>query len=116
LVASLPLAVTLAIQGGAMVSYSSEYRTVALLGLVPALTIWLRANPPGTLAILAGVGLGIFLPVAFRAHNLLRVVSTLSMTVIHLGASLYFLGLALWAITAPGPPRATAVEPVSEQR
>ena len=46
LVASLPLAATLAIQGGAMGSYSSEFRTVALLGLVPALAIWLKRGPP----------------------------------------------------------------------
>jgi hypothetical protein len=112
LVASFPLAAALAIQGGAQGSVSYEYRAVALLGLVPALAIWLRGgDPPGPLAVLAGVGFAMFLPVAFRAHNLVRMVSATSMTAIHLGASLYFLGLTLWAMSAPAPPRAAVVEP-----
>jgi hypothetical protein len=117
LVASLPLAATLAIQGGAMGTVSFEYRAVALLGLVPALAIWLKeGDPPGTLAILASVGLAIFLPVAFRAHNLARMISAASMTSIHLDASLYFLGLALWAISVSSPPRTAVGEPLPGQR
>jgi hypothetical protein len=95
-----------------MGSVSSEFRAVALLGLVPALAIWLRGGaPPGPLAMLAGLGFAMFLPVAFRAHNLATMVSGTSMTAIHLGASVYFVGLALWAMVASGPSRAVVVEP-----
>ena len=101
-----PIAIALAIQGVALGTVSFEYRAVSLLGLVPALAIWVeRADGvPSWLKTATVAGFGLFLVVAFRVHNLTRTLPLGRVMLIYLGASVCFTALAaLVAWRRPDP-------------
>ena len=108
-----PLALALAIQGVAVGTVSFEYRAVSLLGLIPALAIWVeRADriPTGLKVATVG-GFGLFLVVAFRVHNLTRTLPPNRVVLIYLAAAVCFTALATilaWRRPAPTPAASAA--------
>ena len=106
-----PLGLALAIQAAAFGTVSFEYRAVSLLGLVPALAIWVeRAEGVSTVLKAATfAGFGLFLVVAFRLHNLTGGLRLDMMVLTYLAASMGFTALAaILAWRRPDPAAATS--------
>ncbi len=93
---AVPLGLALAIQGAAFGTVSWEYRAVSLLGLVPALAIWVeRADRVSArLKTACAAGFGVFLLVVFRVHNLAQPLSAETVVWIYLVAATCFAALA----------------------
>jgi hypothetical protein len=81
-------------------TYSYEYHTVALLGMVPALIVWLEAAGslvPARMKIAISTAFGLFLIVAFRLFGL-TVLGYVAMTGIYLALAVFFLATCAYTI------------------
>lgn len=85
---------------------SYEYRTVATLGMVPALIIWLEAEKdvPAYAKVATAAAFGLFLIVAFRLFSP-TAFGEVTMSWIYLVLALFFLGLCAHTIYAVRHPR-----------
>jgi hypothetical protein len=98
---SAPFALALANLSICFGKFSYEYRTVATLGMVPALIVWLeleRAVPP-RMKVATSAAFGLFLILAFRLFGL-TALSFANMTGIYLALALFFLGVCAYTIHA----------------
>ena len=85
-------------------TYSYEYRTVATLGMVPALIVWLEIEPavPASTKVATSAAFGLFLIVAFRLFGL-TAIGFVTMTGIYLALALFFLGVCGYTIQTARP-------------
>jgi hypothetical protein len=85
---------------------SYEYHTVATLGMVPALIVWLEAAPelPAQTKVATSAAFGLFLIVAFRLFGL-TALGHVTMTGIYLALALFFLGVCAYTIHTARPPK-----------
>jgi hypothetical protein len=84
---------------------SYEYHTVATLGMVPALIVWLEAAPglPAHTKVVTSAAFGLFLIVAFRLFGL-TALGFATITGIYLALALFFLGVCAYTIHTARPP------------
>jgi hypothetical protein len=96
---SAPFALSLTNLSICFGTISYEYRTVATLGMVPALIIWLEAETevPARARIATAAAFGLFLIVAFRLFSL-TALGYVTMSWIYLALALFFLCVCAYTI------------------
>jgi len=96
---SAPFALALTNLSVCFGTISYEYHTVATLGMVPALIVWLEADSavPVRTKLVTSAAFGLFLIVAFRLFGL-TALSFVTMTWIYLVLALFFLGVCGYTI------------------
>ena len=96
---SAPFALSLTNLSICFGTISYEYHTVATLGMVPALIIWLEAETevPARAKIATAAAFGLFLIVAFRLFSL-TALGYVTMSWIYLVLALFFLCVCAYTI------------------